>query len=222
MSSANNTYRFAWISTDVHYCSSRAICECRSCHSFNTEIYAVQLLLGYFLIWHNKQLSLCLKKFNSSPPDGIFISNFMNENVRIPIQISLKFVHGSLIYDMTTLAQVMAWHGTGRRQASSAPKHYLSQWWPSLLTHICGSRGRWINTITKTMTTDFMGLKPEPGHSPNILLMFHPLQIWTERAILMSHNIELSKYKNVCADFEDDNKDIFGLNGNIYGTCGGA
>ena len=25
--------------------------------------------------------------------------------------------------------------------------HYLNQWWPSSLTHICGTWGRWVNTI---------------------------------------------------------------------------
>ena len=39
----------------------------------------------------------------------------------------------------SVLAQVMAW----RRQATS---HYLNQCWPSFLTHICGTRGRWVNS----------------------------------------------------------------------------
>ena len=28
-----------------------------------------------------------------------------------------------------------------------ATSNYLNQWWPSSLTHICGTRGRWVNTI---------------------------------------------------------------------------
>ena len=67
-----------------------------------------------------------------------------------------------------------------------------------------------------------MGLEPEQGDSPNILLMFHPFEIRIERSIFISHNIDFSKCKNVCTDFKDDNKDIYGLNGNIYGTSGGA
>ena len=40
--------------------------------------------------------------------------------------------------DKSTLVLVMAWC----RQATS---HYLNQCWPSALTHICGTRGRWVN-----------------------------------------------------------------------------
>ena len=39
---------------------------------------------------------------------------FLNENDRIPIWISLKFVPRSAI-DNKPLVQVMAWHQTGRR-----------------------------------------------------------------------------------------------------------
>ena len=36
----------------------------------------------------------------------------------------------------------MAW------PAEYATSHYLKQWWPSLLTHICGTRCGWVNTLT--------------------------------------------------------------------------
>ena len=36
----------------------------------------------------------------------------LNENDRIPIQISLKFVHRSPIVNESVLVQVMAWHRT--------------------------------------------------------------------------------------------------------------
>ena len=38
---------------------------------------------------------------------------FLNENGRIPIRISLKFVPRSLIDNKLALVQVMAWHRTG-------------------------------------------------------------------------------------------------------------
>ena len=31
--------------------------------------------------------------------------------------------------------------------AEQATSHYLNQWWLSLLKHICGSTGRWINSL---------------------------------------------------------------------------
>ena len=45
--------------------------------------------------------------------DNIFKSFFLNENDRIPIQISLKFVHRSAIDNNPTLIQAMAWCGRG-------------------------------------------------------------------------------------------------------------
>ena len=41
--------------------------------------------------------------------DDIFNCNFLNENGRIPIQISLKYVPRSLIDNKPVLVQVMAW-----------------------------------------------------------------------------------------------------------------
>ena len=45
--------------------------------------------------------------------DDIFYSILLNENVRIPIQISLKYVPSSPIDNKPALVQVMAWHRTG-------------------------------------------------------------------------------------------------------------
>ena len=69
--------------------------------------------------------------------DDLFKCIFLNENYRIPIQISLKCVARSLINNKPALVQVMAWRRTGT-------SHYLNQCWPSSLTHICGTRGRWV------------------------------------------------------------------------------
>ena len=45
--------------------------------------------------------------------DDNFKCIFLNENDKIPILFSLKFVPSSPIENMPTLAQVMAWHRTG-------------------------------------------------------------------------------------------------------------
>ena len=45
--------------------------------------------------------------------DDIFKWIFLNENSRIPIQISLKFVHKSPTDNKPVLVQVMAWRRTG-------------------------------------------------------------------------------------------------------------
>ena len=45
--------------------------------------------------------------------DNIFNCIFLNENDRIPVQISLKYVPGSPIDNKPALVQVMAWCRTG-------------------------------------------------------------------------------------------------------------
>ena len=49
--------------------------------------------------------------------DDIFKRIFLNENIWIPIQISLKFVPEGSINNIPSLVQTMAW------------RHYLNQWW---------------------------------------------------------------------------------------------
>ena len=50
--------------------------------------------------------------------DDIFNCIFLNENDKIPIQISLKLVPGSPIDDKPALVQVMAWRRTGDKPLS--------------------------------------------------------------------------------------------------------
>ena len=50
--------------------------------------------------------------------DGIFNCIFLNENDRIQIQILLKDVPRSRIYNKPTLVQVMAWRRTGDKPLS--------------------------------------------------------------------------------------------------------
>ena len=60
---------------------------------------------------------------------------FLNENDRTLIQISLKFVPRSPIDNNSALVQVMAWRRTGDKP------------FPELmLTHICGTMGRRVNS----------------------------------------------------------------------------
>ena len=47
--------------------------------------------------------------------DNIYKCIFLNENDRIPIRISLKFVLRSPIDNKPDLVHVMAWHQTGNK-----------------------------------------------------------------------------------------------------------
>ena len=71
-------------------------------------------------------------------PEDIFKWIFLNENVRISIKISLKFVPSVLISNIPTLVQVMAWRRPGDKPLSEPIM-------VSLLTHICVTRPQWVN-----------------------------------------------------------------------------
>ena len=64
---------------------------------------------------------------------------FSNQNCRIPIRFSLKFVTRGPIDNKQALFRAMAW-----RQVGDKPLH--NQCWSSSLTHICSTRGRWVST----------------------------------------------------------------------------
>ena len=76
---------------------------------------------------------------NSFPPgqnirhfaDDISRWIFLNENVWISMKISLNFVPKGSINNITALVY-------------SVPSHYLNQCSPDSLTHMCGTRGRWV------------------------------------------------------------------------------
>ena len=65
---------------------------------------------------------------------------FMNENARISINISLKFVPKGLINNIPALVQIMAWRRPGDKPLSE-PMMVNS------LTHICHTRPQWVSGI---------------------------------------------------------------------------
>ena len=77
--------------------------------------------------------------------DNIFKCIFLNENVWIPIKISLKFVPQGPINNIPALVQIMAWHRPGNKPLSESMT-------VSLLTHICVTRPQWVKTIAATYT----------------------------------------------------------------------
>ena len=63
---------------------------------------------------------LPLDKMDAILADDIFKRIFVNENIRISIQISLKFVPKSLIDNKSALVQVMAWRRIGDKPFTEA------------------------------------------------------------------------------------------------------
>ena len=66
-------------------------------------------------------------------PDNIFKRIFLNQNVRIPIDISLEFVPKGPINNILAVVQIMAWRRPGDKPLSETML-------VSLLTHICVTR----------------------------------------------------------------------------------
>ena len=73
-------------------------------------------------------------------PDDIFKWIFLNENVWISINISLKFVPRGLINNIRTLVQVMAWRRPGDKPLSQPMMVRLP-------THIYVTRPQWVKGL---------------------------------------------------------------------------
>ena len=69
--------------------------------------------------------------------DDIFKRILLNENVRISIEISLKFVPKGPINNIQALVHIMAWRRSGDKPLSEPMM-------VSLLTHICVTRPQWV------------------------------------------------------------------------------
>ena len=72
--------------------------------------------------------------------DDTFKRIFLNENVRIPITISLKFVFKGLISNIRSLGQIMAWRRPGDKPLSEP----MMVWLP---THLSVTRPQWVKHI---------------------------------------------------------------------------
>ena len=70
-------------------------------------------------------------------PDNIFKRIFLNQNVRLPINISLKFVPKGPINNIPALVQIMA----GRRPGDKPLSETVLV---SLLTHMCVTQPQWV------------------------------------------------------------------------------
>ena len=78
--------------------------------------------------------------------DDIFNCIFFNENVWIPIQISLKFVPKGPINNIPALVQIMAWWRPGDKPLSEPMMVRLP-------THICVTRPPWVKAVPGAILT---------------------------------------------------------------------
>ena len=89
-------------------------------------------------VWQSNKLNTLRPRQDGRHfPDDIFKRIFFNENVWIPIEISLKFVPKGSINNIPSLVQIMAWRRPGAKPLSELMV-------VSLLTHICVTRPQWV------------------------------------------------------------------------------
>ena len=81
-----------------------------------------------------------------------------NENVSIPIKISLKFVPKGPINNIPALVQIMAWRRPGDKPLSEPMM-------VSLLTHICVNQHQWVNIAKLFSATQQVRSCSGPIHS---------------------------------------------------------
>ena len=94
------------------------------------------------LFWVWSMFALLLKHIEAETngrhfADDIFKCIFLNENVWIPIKLSLKFVPKGPINNIPAMVQIMAWRRPG-------DKPLFEPMMVSLPTHICVARLQWV------------------------------------------------------------------------------
>ena len=91
--------------------------------------------------WHNqsRSFSIPLTRWGREKMDAdeFFKCIFLNENVWIPIEISLKFVPKDAINNIPAFVQITAWRRPGYKPLSKSIM-------VSLPTHICVTRPQWV------------------------------------------------------------------------------
>ena len=114
--------------------------------SLSTDIFYQNFIFNSLALREVITRTISLSQVNTLRPrqngrhfaDDIFKYIFLNENVWIPIRISLKFVPKGPINNIPALVQIMAWRRPGDKPLSE-PVMF------GLLTHICVTRPEWVN-----------------------------------------------------------------------------
>ena len=99
--------------------------------------------------------------------DDTFNRIFVNENVRISIEFSLKFVPKGPINNIPALFQIMAWRWPGDKPLSEPMM-------VTLLTHICVTRPQWVKCIVNNRN-----MRTSGRHSPQMWHLRSKTLQWT-------------------------------------------
>ena len=106
--------------------------------SIRMKSHGCQLIGGW--VYDSNFNSLRPRQNGRHFADDILECIFLNENVWISPEISLKFVHGVRINNIPALVQIIAWRRPGDKPLSESMM-------VSLLTHICVTRPQWVKSV---------------------------------------------------------------------------
>ena len=124
--------------------------------------------------------------------DDIFKRIFFNENIRILIKISLKFVPRGPINNIPAMVQIMAWHRPSDKPLSEPMMVRLP-------THICVSRPRWFDSQSCPHYGDvIMGIDSVSNHQP------HDCFIQPFIQTQIKEYIKALRHWPLCWEFTDD------------------
>ena len=120
----------------------------------NITLYMWWVACSSSRVNHVEPPAMLTQCFNSLRPrlnrrhfaDDIFKCIFLNENVWISLQISLKFVPKGPINNIPALVQIMAWRRPGDKPLSEPMM-------VSLPTRICVTRPQWVNVKCQYQAT---------------------------------------------------------------------
>ena len=108
------------------------------CNWVQKTLFREQLILRLTKLINNRYLNTLRPRPNDRLfPDDIFKWVFLNKNVWISIEISLKFVPKGPINDIPSLVQIMAWRRSGDKPLSEPMMVRLP-------THVCVTRPQWV------------------------------------------------------------------------------
>ena len=103
--------------------------------------------------------------------DGTFKCIFLNEDVRISIKISLKFVSKAPINNIPALVQIKAWCWPGNKPLSELMM-------VRLLTHICITRPQYIDGLVQDCSNSSALAMELPQSCTKPLISCNSVQYW--------------------------------------------
>ena len=121
--------------------------------------------------------------------DAIFKCIFVNEDVWIPINISLKFVPKGPINNIPALVQIMAWLRPGH-------KPLFEPWVGCLPTHICVTWPQWVHRLACVVSESVITINRLDNKSLNIPNIFQGIVL---AAIIHQHPLSHVSFL-ICID----------------------